>query len=193
MSDRVQTSDIDLSINNTNTIGIEAKIAKEVASQFVAKKTGKIIKAQTLRKEVELMLRLTEEMGSKYEPILSNMINRLNLNSENAHNIFSEVVEEIFRDRVNWGRVIMVYAFGGKIAEHCKQTNNEQMIEKVGLWVGNSVAKKSSWIKESGRGWNGFMEQFRDRGCAQESSWFQGLFAATLGFGTLAAALYIKS
>ena len=131
----------------------EAKIAKEVAYQFIAKKVGRPLKSQAIRKEVELMLRLTNEIEMKHEMVLKNMCNRLNVNSDNASRIFCEVAEEIFRDGINWGRIIVLYAFGGKLAEHCKQTNNEQLIDKVGLWVGSYVAKKSSWIRDSGKGW----------------------------------------
>lgn len=37
------------------------------------------------------------------------------------------------------------------------------------------------------------MEQFRDVKTENQKVWFQGLVATTLGLGTLAAALYIKS
>ncbi|NP_001274311.1 uncharacterized protein LOC100215682 [Hydra vulgaris] len=167
----------------------EAKIAKEVAYQLIQKKTGKNIKNQQIRKETELMMRLVEEIEIKHELFLSNMCKRLNLNTENAQSMFHTIAEEIFSDGINWGRIIVLYAFAGKIAEHCRKSNDEQIIDKIALWVAGFVAKKSSWIRDSGRGWNGFIENFD----VKQDSWVQGLFAATLGLGTIAAALYIKS
>ncbi len=40
---------------------------------------------------------------------------------------------------------------------------------------------------------SGFMEQFKDADSENQKAWFQGLVATTVGLGTLAAALYIRS
>jgi len=181
---------IDLNNNNLNTP--EGKIAKEVAQQYIMKKVGKPFKNLT-RKETELMIRLTNEIEIKYEIPLNNMCNKLNVNSDNAARIFWDIADEIFLDGINWGRIIVLYAFGGKLAEHAKKYNDEKLIDRIGQWVGCFVANKASWIKETGRGWNGFVEMFHDAKPERETTWFQGMFAATVGLGTLAAALYIKS
>jgi len=171
----------------------EATIAKEVASQFISKKVGRNTKNVILRKEVEILLRLSNEIDEKYGVALNNMCNRLDVNSENAYFKFHKVAEEILNGDENWGRIIILYAFAAKLAEQCKQTDNEQMIEKVIGWIGSFIAKKSYWIRENGRGWNGFIEQFHDPHPRKESGWFKGLFNATIGLGTLAAILFIKN
>jgi len=172
----------------------EGKIAKEVACQFISRKVGRHTK-HAIRKEVEILLRLAREIENDYGVTLNNMCTKLDVNSENAYFNFSTVAEEILvSGDENWGRIIILHAFAAKLAEKCKQTNNEQMIENIINWLSCFIAKKSSWIRDSGRGWNGFIDQFCEpRPSEKESGWVQGLFAATLSFGTLAAVLFIKN
>ncbi|XP_057302939.1 apoptosis regulator Bcl-2-like [Hydractinia symbiolongicarpus] len=186
MTEKIEFDDTG-NANNTP----EGKIAREVASQYIAKKVGKPIKNIALRKEVEIMLRLTDEIDNMYD--LANMCNRLNVSNENAHYVFMEIAEEIFQEGINWGRIIVLYAFAGKLAQHFKRTNNEQLVDKVGSWVGTAVSKKSMWVRDCGHGWTGFIQAFGESKGENENNWFQGMFAATIGFGTLAAAMLIKS
>ena len=130
----------------------EAKIAEEVALQFISKKVGRDTQT-ALRKEVEILLRLSNEIDSNYGVALNNMCNRLDVNSENGYLKFSTIAEEIYNGGDNWGRIIILYAFAAKLAIHCKQTDNEQMIEKIINWLSCFIARKACWIRESGRGW----------------------------------------
>jgi len=182
-----------MSTNNSNYNTPEAKIAKEVASQFISKKVGRHTK-NDIRKEVEILLRLSKEIDCKYGVALNNMCNSLDVNSDNAYYKFSTVAEEILNGDENWGRIIILYAFAAKLAIQCKQSNNEQMVDKIINWLSCFIAKKSSWIKTSGNGWNGFIDQFHEPNTTQkDNGWFNGLFAATVSLGTLAAVLLIKS
>lgn len=170
MIDRNELENLGTSINTP-----EGKIAREVASQFIARKVGKAVKNFGIRKEVEVMLRLTNEIENLYD--IGNICNRLNVNSDNASYVFYELSEEIFESGINWGRIIMLYAFAGKLAEHCKKTNNEHVIEKVSSWLGNAVSRKSSWIRESGNGWVGNFSLFKGKLtffilCKQENCYF---------------------
>ena len=140
-----------MSLDNVNFNTPEAKIAKEVATQFISKKLGRHTK--NIRKEVEILLRLSGEIDDKYGVILNNMCNRLDVNSENAYFKFSTVAEEILNGDESWGRIIILYAFAAKLAEQCKQSDNEQMVEKIISWLSCFIARKASWIRDSGRGW----------------------------------------
>lgn len=186
---------IDMSDSYFNTP--EGKVAKEVACQFISRKVGRHTK-HAIRKEVEILLRLAKEIEKDYGMTLNNMCNRLDINSnENAQSyfVFSTIANEILvNGDENWGRVIILHAFAAKLAEKCKQTNNEQMIENIIYWLSCFIAKKSTWIRDYGRGWNGFIDQFCEpRQNHKDNNWFQGLFAATVSFGTLAALLFIKN
>ena len=130
----------------------EAKIAKDLAKEFIYRKVGRSLK-NPVRKECEVLLGLSSEIEQKHDMLLKNMCNRLNVNSDNAYKTFCEVADEVFKDDCNWGRIVVLYAFGGKLAEYCKNNNMEHMIDKVVSWVGNFISRKAQWIKDKGHGW----------------------------------------
>jgi len=174
-----------------NGLTQEAKVAKDIAKEYIYIKVGKQLK-NSPRKETEIVLRLSEEIENKHDMLLKSMCNRLNINAENAYKTFCEISEEIFKDDINWGRIVVLYTFAGKLAAYCMNNKMESMVDKVIQWLGNVVGRKQLWIKEKGNGWAGFVETFRDAKKENEKMWFQGLVATTLGLGTLAAALYIS-
>ncbi len=135
-----------------NTASPETRIAKDVAKEFVLTKVGRPMKG-SVRKETEVVLRLSKEIELKHEMLLKSMCNRLNITADNAYKTFCEIADEIFGDECNWGRIVVLYTFAGKLAAYCKSSNMENMVDKIIVWLGNFVAKKHIWIKEKGRGW----------------------------------------
>lgn len=170
----------------------EAKIAKEIAVQFIAKRTGKVLKNQALRKEVEVMLRAVEELEQKQGSTLQNFIKSLNITDENGFSVFSRLSDQTFNDGISWGRITSFHLFAALLVEHLRKNEQEIIAEKVGLWLGMCIAKRSSWIREQGRGWPGFIETLNGHK-EIENSVFTGLFNVTLGLGTIAAALFIQA
>jgi len=172
--------------NNFNTP--EGKIAKEVASQFISRKVGRH-STPNVRKEVEILLRLAVDIERDYGVTLNYLCNTVDVNKDGYFK-FTTVAEDILKNgEENWGRIIILYAFAAKLAVRCK--NNEQMINNIIYWLSCFIAKKSRWIRESGKGWDGFINQFCDP--PNEKGWVKGLFAATVSFGTLAAILFLKN
>ena len=138
--------------SHQNVTTHEAKIAKAVAKEFIYIKVGRPLKNAT-RKETEVLLRLSEEIEQKHEMLLKSMCNRLNITADNAYKTFCEIADEIFSDDINWGRLVVLYTFAGKLAIHCKSSKMDSMVDKVVQWLGNFVARKQIWIKEKGNGW----------------------------------------
>lgn len=135
-----------------NGLTQEAKIAKDIAKEYIYIKVGKQLK-NAPRKETEIVLKLSEEIECKHDMLLKSMCNRLNVNTENAYKTFCEIAEEIFKDDTNWGRIVVLYTFAGKLAVHCKNNKMDGMIDKVIQWLGSVVGRKQLWIKEKGNGW----------------------------------------
>lgn len=130
----------------------EAKIAKDIAKEFIFIKVGRPLK-NAPRRETDIILRLSEEIECKHDMLLKSMCNRLNINADNAYKTFCEIAEEIFKDDINWGRLVVLYTFAAKVAVHCKSSKMDNMVEKIIQWLGNFVARKQIWIKEKGHGW----------------------------------------
>lgn len=135
-----------------NGLTQEAKVAKDVAKEYIYIKVGKQLK-NAPRKETEIVLRLSEEIEGKHDMLLKSMCNRLNITADNAYKTFCEISEEIFKDDINWGRIVVLYTFAGKLAIHCKNNKMDGMIEKLIQWLGNVIGRKHLWIKEKGNGW----------------------------------------
>jgi hypothetical protein len=79
------------------------------------------------------------------------MCDRLDLNERTAAHTFIEVADEIFGKDINWGRLVVLYTFGGKVAVYFKE-HDIDLCEEIASWLGNYVAGKSEWIRKAG-GW----------------------------------------
>jgi len=168
----------------------EAKIAKEVAIQFVNKRTGKIMKNSALKRETEVMLLRVAEIEPKQGEHLKNLVNSINLTEENGYRTFLRLSDEIFNGQICWGRIVTFFLYTALSLEHLKKSGKDTFNDKIALWLGICIARQSHWIKESG-GWQAFVTTMGGPKELQETL-FNGLFNVTLGLGTIAAALYIQ-
>ena len=110
---------------------------------------------------VDRVMRLTEKFskGDKAMPTKEDFIKQNwiihagNLNSE-----FSNVVEELFRESVNWGRITALLQFSGAYCSYAiHQGLSESIIESVCAWTVlvlendlRSWFKEHSWVSEVG-------------------------------------------
>ena len=141
-----------MSLDDVNFNTLEARIAKEVALQFISEKVGRHTKNE-IRKEVEILLRLSDEINNEFGGTINDMCNKLDVRSENACARFSVVAKEILNDNENWGRIIVIFAFAAELAIKCKQIGMEQMIEQIICWLSCFIGKRANWIRSSGKGW----------------------------------------
>jgi len=63
-----------------------------------------------------------------------------------------QVADEVFRDGVNWGRIVAIFAFGAKLAQYCMGNGLQQDVDEIVEWVGNYISSLSEWICAHG-GW----------------------------------------
>jgi len=179
----------------------EAKETKEIAQEFLSTKLGRRKRNLRLRKEVEILIKLSEDMESKHEILLNNMFSstRLDVTPQNAHDVFQTVSEQLFSvspentlpHKVNWGRIASLLTFASKMAAYCEKHDIVES-DKVTNWTCTALLKHTGWIKREGRGWSGFVETYGRE--SNEKKIFGGLLAASFGLGALAAtALYMKS
>ena len=138
---------------NFNTT--EAKITKEVCQQFVAVRTGKLVKTSSLCKETKVMLARVASMDKSQGYLVRGKIDVTELTEESGLYTFQGLSEVIFQDnKINWGRVISFFYYAAVILEKLKQNGKEHLNDKVALWLAICVSKKlSKWIKEQGNGW----------------------------------------
>lgn len=141
----------------TNKQEAESEVARRISQQahllardIVCYRTGRgrISSSITARN----MRRLSDELEDCHQVLLANMCNTLNMTADSAHEKFVQVADEVFRDGVNWGRIVALFTFGGKLAQFCLRNGMQDSVDEIEQWVGDYVAGLSSWIQKQG-GW----------------------------------------
>lgn len=127
----------------------EEKVAQELAKDFVNYRLGKGTRLNT--KSAALLRKLSKEIEKKHEPLFKNMCDRLNLNERTASQTFVEVADEILGKEINWGRIVTLYTFAGRVAVYFEE-HDIKISDEIANWLGNYVAGKSEWIRKAG-GW----------------------------------------
>ena len=130
----------------------------------------------------------------KHEILFNGMVNKLHITRENVHLTFTNVVNELFRDgEINWGRVVSVYAFAGRLAKHLHEEEKTSMaIQDIATICGEFVALDlGSWIEQQG-GWDSFEKYFPDKDNVEKTVWQGLLVTAALGLGALATMVAVR-
>ncbi|XP_077580161.1 apoptosis regulator Bcl-2 [Stigmatopora nigra] len=137
-----------------------------------------------------------DELERLYQPDFSEMSRQLYLSSTTAQQRFADVIDELFRDGVNWGRIIAFFEFGGTVCVEC--ATKEDMTSQVDLiaeWMTEYLnGPLGSWIQDNG-GWDAFVELYdRQRDSLFSCSWpsIKTVFGlAALGAASLTIGAYL--
>ena len=93
-------------------------------------------------------------MHEKHSMVFGGMMVRLNINRNiNFYDGFHEVSEELFREEINWPKIVALYAFGARLAQFCQDNDMEDLL----LEISHGLARFSNehlitFIQEQG-GW----------------------------------------
>ena len=99
------------------------------------------------------MRALGDEFESRFNHTFDDMIDQLYITPETIYTTFRTVAEEIFIDGVNWGRVVALFCFSGKLAVRCFQQSMSQLVNSIVDWVSIYVdTSLSAWIAVN-NGW----------------------------------------
>ena len=97
-----------------------------------------------------------DELERLYQPDFTEMSRQLYLTSNTAQRRFAEVIDELFRDGVNWGRIIAFFEFGGTVCVECAAREEmTSQVDNIAEWMTEYLnGPLNSWIKDNG-GWVG--------------------------------------
>ncbi|XP_016430763.1 apoptosis regulator Bcl-2-like [Sinocyclocheilus rhinocerous] len=102
-----------------------------------------------------------------------------------AQRSFLAVAEELFKDGVNWGRIVAFFEFGGTM---CVESFNREMasqVDNIAHWMTDYLnGPLENWIEENG-GWDAFVELYGQ----QRDSMFHPLSYLTKVLGLAALGL----
>lgn len=125
----------------------------EVIANDIVKNFGSDKEKGPPNRFCKTMRKTVKEVSDRHDIALSSMVNRLHIDDDNMFETFINVANEIFDDgRINWGRIVVVYAFASRLTSHFRKKDSNQD-EKIALYVGKYVGNKLGlWILDNG-GW----------------------------------------
>ena len=157
------------------------RIARELAYEIVYYKSG-VKKLQPSSKYAVTLRRTVDELLHRHEILFNGIVNKLEISQKTMRN----VLDEMFKDKnFNWGRIVSIYAFGGRLAQHAGEIHKQELIDQIAEWLAEYVIEElSSWIHSAG-GWDAFYEYFPEQKSLEERLW-RGLLVTAVGLGALA-------
>ncbi|XP_061588318.1 apoptosis regulator Bcl-2 [Cololabis saira] len=101
-----------------------------------------------------------DELERLYQLDFTEMSRQLYLTSATASRRFAEVIDELFRDGVNWGRIIAFFEFGGTVCAECVSKEMSSQVDNIAEWMTEYLnGPLNSWIQDNG-GWDAFVELY---------------------------------
>uniref|UniRef100_A0A4X2L5Q0 Apoptosis regulator Bcl-2 n=1 Tax=Vombatus ursinus TaxID=29139 RepID=A0A4X2L5Q0_VOMUR len=103
---------------------------------------------------VHLTLRQAgDDFSRRYRRDFDEMSGQLHLTPVTARGRFATVVEELFRDGVNWGRIVAFFEFGGVMCVESVNREMSPLVDSIALWMTEYLNRHlHNWIQDNG-GW----------------------------------------
>ncbi|XP_035244271.1 bcl-2-like protein 1 [Anguilla anguilla] len=100
------------------------------------------------------------EFELRYSRAFSDLSSQLHITPATAYQSFESVMNEVFRDGVNWGRVVGLFAFGGALCVECVEKEMNPLVVRIADWMTVYLDNHiQPWIQLQG-GWDRFAEIF---------------------------------
>lgn len=101
-----------------------------------------------------------DEFELLYTQAFSDLSTQLDITPDTAYHSFKSVMDEVFKDGVNWGRIVGLFSFGGVLCVECVQKNMSELVSRIVDWMTMYLDEHiSPWIESQG-GWDCFAEIF---------------------------------
>ena len=117
---------------------------------------------------------LVEERGGQFE----DMLNTLNLDDSSIEHTYDTIMYEMFKDTVNWGKIVTFIAFSAHMAVYCAKTDELQhRVKDIVSWADKVMKEKlEQWIEGQG-GLQDFVSHY------DTENWRVNLSSAVLALG----------
>lgn len=105
------------------------------------------------------------EFELRYTCAFSDLHNQLHITPATAYQSFENVMDEVFRDGVNWGRIVGLFAFGGALCVECVEKEMSPLVGRIIEWMTVYLDNHiQPWIQSQG-GWVSLsaIQHFNDR------------------------------
>ncbi|XP_054701256.1 bcl-2-like protein 1 isoform X2 [Grus americana] len=94
-----------------------------------------------------------DEFELRYRRAFSDLTSQLHITLGTAYQSFEQVVNELFRDGVNWGRIVAFFSFGGALCVESVDKEMRVLVGRIVSWMTTYLTDHlDPWIQENG-GW----------------------------------------
>lgn len=108
-----------------------------------------------------------EEFEEMFTQAFSNLSSQIDITPDTAYHSFKSVMDEVFKDGVNWGRIVGLFAFGGVLCVECVEKDMRDLVARIADWMTMYLDDNiDTWIQSQG-GWGCFAELFGQNAAAE--------------------------
>lgn len=108
-----------------------------------------------------------DEFELLFTQAFSDLSSQLDIAPETAYHSFKSVMDEVFKDGVNWGRIVGLFCFGGVLSVECVEKNMSELVPRIADWMTMYLDEHiSPWIQSQG-GWECFADIFGQDAAAE--------------------------
>ncbi|XP_063779086.1 apoptosis regulator Bcl-2 [Pseudophryne corroboree] len=108
----------------------------------------------------QTLSRAGDEFSNMYQQDFRHISGLLHLTPSTVRLRFAAVVEELFHDGVNWGRIVAFFEFGGVMCVESVNREMSPLVDSIAGWMTEYLNRHlQNWIQEQG-GWEAFVELY---------------------------------
>ncbi|NXM36455.1 B2CL1 protein, partial [Oxyruncus cristatus] len=108
-----------------------------------------------------------DEFELRYRRAFSDLTSQLHITPGTAYQSFEQVVNELFRDGVNWGRIVAFFSFGGALCVESVDKEMRVLVKRIVSWMTTYLTDHlDPWIQENG-GWERFVDLYGNDAAAE--------------------------
>ncbi|KAM6927625.1 bcl-2-like protein 1 [Xenentodon cancila] len=120
---------------------------------------------------IETVKSALKDAAAEFELLFRQSFNdlslQLDITRDTAYQTFKSVLDELFKDGVNWGRIVGLFAFVGVLSVDCVERNMSELVPRVADWMTLYLDEQlDPWIQSQG-GWDCFVEIYGGDAAAQ--------------------------
>ncbi|CAN2390667.1 Bcl-2-like protein 1 [Pristimantis euphronides] len=109
---------------------------------------------------LQALLEASDEFELRYRRAFSDLTHQLHITLDTAYQSFEHVVHELFRDGINWGRIVAFFSFGGALCFESTNKEMEVLIPRIIEWMATYLdTALGPWIETNG-GWEAFVRLY---------------------------------
>lgn len=108
-----------------------------------------------------------DEFELRYRRAFSDLTSQLHITPGTVYQSFEQVVNELFRDGVNWGRIVAFFSFGGALCVESVDKEMRGLVERIATWMATYLTDHlDPWIQDNG-GWERFVDLYGNDAAAK--------------------------